>query len=72
MFADAAIIERAKGMLAVRLHVDINTAYAVLRRVARDHGQRVSELASAVVAGNATIALPLSVEPQPPAATGSD
>jgi GAF domain-containing protein len=71
MFADAAIIERAKGMLAVRLHVDIDTAYAVLRRVARDHGQRVGELAAAVVAGNATIALPLSVEPQPPAATGS-
>jgi hypothetical protein len=72
MFADAAIIERAKGMLAVRLHVEIDTAYAVLRRVARDHGQQVGELAAAVVAGSATIALPLFVEPQPPAATGLD
>lgn len=72
LFADAAIIERAKGMLAVRLHVDIDTAYAVLRRVARDHGQGVGELASAVVAGSATLALPLSVEPQPPAAPGLD
>jgi hypothetical protein len=72
MFADAAIIERAKGMLAVRLQVEIDTASAVLRRVARDHGQTVGELAAAVVAGSATITLPLFVEPQSPAATGAD
>jgi hypothetical protein len=72
VFADAAIIERAKGMLAVRLHVDIDTAGAVLRRVARDRGLGVGELAAGVVSGTATIALPLSVEPLPPAAAGRD
>jgi GAF domain-containing protein len=72
VFAEAAIIERAKGMLGVRLQVDIDTAYAVLRRVARDHGRRVGDLAAAVVAGETIIALPLSVEPQPTAATGKD
>jgi GAF domain/ANTAR domain len=73
--ADAAIIERATGMLAVRLQVDIDTSYAVLRRVAKDHGHAVGEVATAVVTGRTTIALPLSVEgaqPQRPAATGTD
>ena len=75
LFADAAIIERAKGVLAVRLQVEIDTAYAVLRRVARDHGDTVGELAAAVVTGGTTITLPLSVgpdEPQSPAPTGAD
>jgi hypothetical protein len=78
VIADAATIERAKGMLAVRLHLDVDTAYAVLRRVARDHGHGVGELGAAVVTGSTTIALPLSVEPvepaasQPPAATETD
>jgi GAF domain-containing protein len=72
VFADAAIIERAKGMLGVRLQVDIGTAHAVLRRVARDRDLEVGELAAAVVTGDTTIALPLSVEPQPPAPAGRD
>ena len=71
-FADAAVIERATGMLAVRLRVDIDTAQAVLRRVARDRGRGVAALAAAVVDGTASIALPLSVQPQPPDATGTD
>jgi len=71
-FADAAITERAKGMLSVRLQVDIDTAFAVLRRVARDRGRRVGDLAADVVSGDTTVALPLSVEPQPPAASGRD
>jgi GAF domain-containing protein len=73
--AGAAIIERATGMLAARLQVDIDMAYAVLRRVAKDHGHAVGEVATAVVAGSTTIVLPLSVEavqPQRPAATGTD
>jgi hypothetical protein len=72
VFAEAAIIERAKGMLAVRLQVDVDTAYAVLRRVALDHGRGVGDLAAAVVAGEITVVLPLSVEPLPGAATGRD
>jgi AmiR/NasT family two-component response regulator len=71
-FADAAITERAKGMLSVRLQVDIDTAFAVLRRVARDRGRRVGDLAADIVSGDTTVALPLSVEPQPPAASGRD
>ena len=73
-FAHAAIIERAKGMLVVRVHVDIDTASAVLRRVAQDHGYTVAEAAAAVVAGTITITLPLSTEASAPrpAATGSD
>jgi GAF domain-containing protein len=61
----AAIIERAKGMLAVRLQVDIGTAYAILRRVAADRGHTVAESAAAVVTGSSDIALPLSIEAAP-------
>jgi GAF domain-containing protein len=61
--ADAAVIERAKGMLAVRLRVDIDTAYAVLRQVARDGNRAVGALAGDVVSGTASITLPLTVAP---------
>ena len=60
--ADAAVIERATGMLAVRLRVDIDTAQAVLRRVARDRGRGVAALAAAVVDGTTSIA-PAAVRP---------
>jgi hypothetical protein len=55
------MMERAIGMLAVRLAVDLETAAAVLRLVARDTRQPQPVLASAVISGEATIALPLSV-----------
>jgi hypothetical protein len=58
--ADAVVIERAKGMLAVRLRVDIDTAYAVLRHVARDRRCAVRELAADVAAGAVSITLPLT------------
>lgn len=70
--AEAATIDRAKGMLAVRLRVDIDTAYAVLRRVARDHECGIGDMATALATGGTTVALPLSVEPHSPAATGRD
>lgn len=70
-FADAAVIEQAKGMLAVRLRVDIRTAAAVLRHVARERHRTDSDLAADVVAGTAVITLPLSVAP-PPNATETD
>ena len=63
-FADAAIIERAKGMLAVRLRIDIDTAYAVLRHAARDRHGGLAALAADVVAGTANITLPLTVTPR--------
>jgi GAF domain-containing protein len=71
-FADAAVVERAKGMLAVRLRVDLPTAAAVLRHVARDRRRTDGELAADVVAGRATITLPLSVTQLPPDATETD
>jgi hypothetical protein len=70
--ADAAVIERAKGMLAVRLRIDIDTALAVLRQVARDRDCALGALAGDVVAGTAGISLPLTVAPQPPDTTDRD
>lgn len=61
--AEAALTERAKGMLMVRLRVDVDTAHGVLRRVARERGCGVGELADAVVAGTAAITLPLPPVP---------
>jgi GAF domain-containing protein len=68
---DAAILERAKGMLAARLRIDIGTASSVLRHVARERGYPMGAVAAEVVAGTADITLPLSVTP-PPDATGTD
>jgi GAF domain-containing protein len=45
------VIEQAKGILAERLHVDIDQAFALLRRGARSHNRRLSDLAYAIVAG---------------------
>ncbi|GAB7044285.1 GAF domain-containing protein [Catenuloplanes niger JCM 9533] len=70
--ADAAVIERAKGMLAVRLRVEIDTAFAVMRRLARDRGDGLGDLAAAVVAGSITVALPLSVDSRPPDAAETE
>ena len=61
-----AVIEQAKGIMAVRLQVDIDTAYAVLRHVARDRNRTVEDLAMGVVDGTATIALPLTGAQTPP------
>jgi GAF domain-containing protein len=44
-------IEQAKGMLAQRLHIDMPTAFALLRSHARTTNQRLSEVALAVTAG---------------------
>ena len=71
-FADAAMVERAKGMLAVRLQVEIDTAYGVLRHVARHRNLGVGALAAGVVAGTANIVLPLSVASHPPDLTDTD
>jgi hypothetical protein len=68
---DTVVIERAQGMLAVRLRIDLDTAYAVLRHVARDGERTVSAVAAQVVAGTADITLPLCVAP-PPTVTGTD
>ncbi|WP_198171298.1 ANTAR domain-containing protein [Actinoplanes awajinensis] len=61
--AEATSVERAKGMLAVQLRLDLDTVSAVLRHTARARGLRVGQLAEAVLAGTATIDFPLVVSP---------
>jgi anti-anti-sigma factor len=46
------VIEQAKGILAERLDLDVNAAFDVLRKTARDRRQRIHELAKAVVEGS--------------------
>ncbi|MEU7873092.1 GAF and ANTAR domain-containing protein [Dactylosporangium sp. NPDC049140] len=45
------LIEQAKGVLAERLHLDLDQAFALLRRAARTRNRRLSELAQAIVDG---------------------
>jgi len=45
------IIEQAKGYLAARSDTDLDVAFKVIRRYARDHNQRLRDVAEAVVAG---------------------
>jgi transcriptional regulator with GAF, ATPase, and Fis domain len=44
-------IEQAKGVLAERLHLDVDEAFTVLRRTARNSNRRLSDLARAIVSG---------------------
>lgn len=43
------VVEQAKGVLAHAGELDMDTAFAVLRRYARDHGRKLSDLADEVV-----------------------
>ena len=45
-------IEQAKGVLAERLHVDMDRAFEILRSHSRNHNRRLSELAQAIVDGS--------------------
>ncbi|MBP2368444.1 ANTAR domain-containing response regulator [Pseudonocardia parietis] len=45
------VIEQAKGMLAERFGLAPDQAFRLLRRHARDHNRRLTELAGAVVSG---------------------
>jgi AmiR/NasT family two-component response regulator len=47
-------IEQAKGMLAERLHVSVDEAFNLLRRHARSHNLRLSDLPRDVAQGSAT------------------
>ena len=46
------LIEQAKGVLAERLHLDMDEAFALLRGYARNHNRRLSDLAQTVVDGS--------------------
>jgi ANTAR domain len=43
------VIEQAKGVLAERLGVDVDTAFGILRYAARSHRMKLHELAARVV-----------------------
>ncbi|HSO94732.1 MAG TPA: GAF and ANTAR domain-containing protein [Acidimicrobiia bacterium] len=45
------VIEQAKGMLAEKLGVDVDEAFALLRRYARDHNRLLSVVARQIIAG---------------------
>jgi len=49
------LIEQAKGVLAERLHLDLDQAFALLRSAARTRNRRLSELAQLVVDGTQTL-----------------
>lgn len=46
------VIEQAKGILAERWDVNVDTAFDALRRHARSHNQRLTEVCTQIVAGN--------------------
>ena len=50
------LIEQAKGVLAERLQVDVDQAFAILRSGARSRNRRLSELAQAIVDGSEQLA----------------
>jgi AmiR/NasT family two-component response regulator len=53
-FESRVVIEQAKGMIAARHHVDVHTAFDVLRRAARSNHLNIRELAERVVSEPAT------------------
>ncbi|MCC8246652.1 GAF and ANTAR domain-containing protein [Saccharothrix luteola] len=46
------VVEQAKGLVAERLQVDMDTAFAALRGYARGHNLKLSGVAHAVIAGD--------------------
>ena len=53
------VIEQAKGMLAERVDVDMDEAFQLLRRLARDNNQRLTDVARHL------INTPIAYLPQP-------
>jgi AmiR/NasT family two-component response regulator len=49
------VIEQAKGMIAQRQHLDMDQAFGVLRRHARNHNRRLADLAAEITAGTLDI-----------------
>ncbi|MRH89265.1 ANTAR domain-containing protein [Nocardia sp. SYP-A9097] len=49
------VIEQAKGMLAERAHLDMDTAFGSLRKYARDTNQRLADVSRALVDHGVTL-----------------
>jgi AmiR/NasT family two-component response regulator len=54
-FGRRAIIERAKGILMERHHIDEQHAFALLREQARNSGKKLVEIAQAITDGHALL-----------------
>ncbi|HEX2382989.1 MAG TPA: ANTAR domain-containing protein, partial [Acidimicrobiales bacterium] len=48
------VIEQAKGMVAERERLDMEQAFATLRRYARNHNLRLADVARDVISGTVT------------------
>jgi len=60
-------IEQAKGMIAERSRVDMDTAFTLLRKFARNNNRGLTEVAGALVAGTLGIdSLTRERRPPPP------
>lgn len=58
-------IEQAKGMMAERLNIDMDTAFSRLRAYARHTNQRLSDVAGAVSSGSISVAAINKTAPPP-------
>lgn len=58
------LIEQAKGFLTHSLAVDVDEAFAVLRRYARANNRRLTEVADDVIQGRLTLPTPGPSEPE--------
>jgi hypothetical protein len=45
------LIEQAKGVLAERFGIDVDAAFRILRREARNAGRKIHEVAAEIIAG---------------------
>ncbi len=60
------VIEQAKGMVAERLGLPMERAFAVLRTHARDHNLRLADVAEAVIGGTIAASALDHLAPPPP------
>ncbi len=50
------LIEQAKGMLAERAKLTVSDAFVAMRRYARDHNERITGVARAIIDGTLSVA----------------